>query len=302
MNLGVLTVPTSWYWHDLQRAALSSDTLVALSFTTLAAQLDPTPTVRTAECHRLDHYDALLVRSMPPGSLEQVVFRMNALHRVQAQGLPVLNPPRALEIAVDKYLASAELQAAGLPIPRTRTSQTWEDAMRDFAELGADVVIKPLFGAEGRGITRITDEAIAWRVFKTYQQLGHVIYLQEFVPHGDYDLRVLIIGEKAYCIRRRNPADWRTNVSRGAWAESHPLDDTLAELSWRAARAAGAPFVGVDILPGEDGRYYVLEVNAVPGWKGLARALQVDIAAEVLRWLRTYQGNQDSRSSGQRIS
>ena len=151
MNLGVLTVPTSWYWHDLQRAALPSDTLVALSFTTLAAQLDPTPTVRTAECHRLDHYDALLVRSMPPGSLEQVVFRMNALHRVQAQGLPVLNPPRALEIAVDKYLASAELQAAGLPIPRTRTSQTWEDAMRDFAELGADVVIKPLFGAEGRG-------------------------------------------------------------------------------------------------------------------------------------------------------
>jgi len=50
--------------------------------------------------------DALLVRSMPPGSLEQVVFRMDALARVEQQGTPVLNPPRALEIAIDKYLAT----------------------------------------------------------------------------------------------------------------------------------------------------------------------------------------------------
>src|SRR3954451_5402726 len=63
--------------------------------------------------------DGVLVRMMPPGSLEQVVFRMDALHRLQSLGIPVLNPPRAVETAVDKYLALAALAAAGLPIPPT---------------------------------------------------------------------------------------------------------------------------------------------------------------------------------------
>ena len=55
---------------------------------------------------------------MPPGSLEQVVFRMDALHRVAAAGVPVLNPPRAVEAAVDKYLTLSLLEQAGLPVPR----------------------------------------------------------------------------------------------------------------------------------------------------------------------------------------
>ena len=58
--------------------------------------------------------DGVLVRMMPPGSLEQVVFRMDALHRVAAAGVPVLNPPRAVEAAVDKYLTLALLEQAGI--------------------------------------------------------------------------------------------------------------------------------------------------------------------------------------------
>ena len=58
-------------------------------------------------------FDAVVVRTMPPGSLEQVVFRMDLLHRLQQRGVRVLNPPHALETCVDKYLASARLEAAG---------------------------------------------------------------------------------------------------------------------------------------------------------------------------------------------
>jgi hypothetical protein len=57
----------------------------------------------------LEHAGAVLVRMMPPGSLEQVVFRMDALHRLEAAGVPVVNPPRAVEAAVDKYLAHARM-------------------------------------------------------------------------------------------------------------------------------------------------------------------------------------------------
>jgi ribosomal protein S6--L-glutamate ligase len=152
----------------------------------------------------------------------------------------------------------------------------------DFAQLGGDVVVKPLFGGEGRGITRLQDEAVAGRVFRAYGQLGMAIYQQQFIAHPGYDLRVLVVGSRLFAIRRRNPHDWRTNVSRGAEAEPLEITPELAQWSHRAADAVGAPLVGVDILPALDGQRYVLEVNAVPGWQALARTLRADIAREVL--------------------
>jgi ribosomal protein S6--L-glutamate ligase len=234
---------------------------------------------------RLTGFDCLLVRTMPPGSLEQVVFRMDVLAGLQAAGMPVVNPPKAIEVAVDKYLASARLQAAGLRIPRTAVCQTPEDAMSAFADLGGDVVIKPLFGSEGRGITRLNDEALALRAFKLLTELRAVIYLQEFVPHEGFDYRVLLVGQRALAMRRRNPLDWRTNVARGAQAEPCELTGELRELAIRAAAAVEAPLAGVDLLPGRDGQLYAIEVNAVPGWRALAKALNVDVAAMVLEYL-----------------
>jgi ribosomal protein S6--L-glutamate ligase len=235
----------------------------------------------------LSDFDCLLVRTMPPGSLEQVVFRMDALARLEAAGMLVVNPPKAIEVAVDKYLASAKLQAAGLRIPRTAVCQTPEDAMAAFAELGGDVVVKPVFGSEGRGITRLNDEALALRAFKLLADLRAVIYLQEFIEHEGFDYRVLLIGERALAMRRRNPLDWRTNVARGAKAEPCELTAELRELAHCAAAAVGAPLAGIDLLPGRDGQLYAIEVNAVPGWRALANALDVDVAAMVLEYLRS---------------
>ena len=46
--------------------------------------------------------------------------------------------------------------------------------------------------------------------------------------------------------------------------------------------SVGALVAGVDILPGRDGKYYLLEVNGVPGWKALAHSLDVDVARLML--------------------
>jgi len=219
---------------------------------------------------------------MPPGTLEQVVFRMDVLGRLEAAGKVVINPARAVEAAVDKYLASAQLAAAGLATPCTVVCQTVDDAMLAFERLGGDVVVKPLFGAEGRGIARLNDEAMALRAFSLLSQLGAVLYVQQFIPHDGYDVRVLVVGSRMWAIRRRNPLDWRTNVSRGATAEPLELTSELAELARRAVDAIGAPVAGVDLLPARDGRLYAIEVNAVPGWQALSRTLLVDVARHVL--------------------
>jgi len=285
MHLAVLCSPDSWYFKDLCRAAGARHKLVSVTFCDLTSTLGgPAPAVASGDC-RLHDADAVLVRTMPPGSLEQVVFRMDALAQLEAVGKTVLNPPKAVEIAVDKYLASARLAAAGLRIPRTIACQTANAAMAAFAELGGDVVLKPLFGAEGRGIARLVDDALALRAFKMLEQLGAVLYLQEFIEHEGADLRLLVVGERVLGMRRRNPLDWRTNISRGAQAEPFEPDAELIELAHRAAAAVGAPLAGVDLLPGRDGRLYAIEVNAVPGWKALARALDVDVARLVLDYV-----------------
>jgi ribosomal protein S6--L-glutamate ligase len=199
----------------------------------------------------------------------------------------VLNPPKAVEIAVDKYLALAKIASAGLLAPQTVACQTVDQAMRAFELLGGDVVVKPLFGAEGRGIARINDEALAQRAFMMLAQLDAVLYVQKFIPHEGFDIRVLLIGEKALVVRRRHDSDWRTNVSRGAVAEQIEPRPQWIELARHAAAAVGAPVAGVDLLPARDGNIYVLEVNAVPGWKALAKATGVDVARLVVDYVET---------------
>lgn len=287
MRIAVLCSPDSWYLRDLRRAAGQQHEIVRADFTDLSSQLSSETKTVASGPERLDRFDAVLVRTMPPGSLEQVVFRMDALARLEAAGTRVINPPKAIEAAVDKYLTSARLAEAGLAIPRTFVCQTAEEAMRGFAELGGDVVLKPLFGAEGRGITRLADEALALRAFKMLEQLGAVLYLQEFVDHEGSDLRLFVLGRQVLGMRRRNPLDWRTNISRGATGEPLTVTPELTVLAHQAASAVGAPLAGVDLLPGRDGRLYAIEVNAVPGWQALSRVLRIDVARLVIGYIST---------------
>lgn len=291
MRYAILSSGAGWHVRDLQRAALVlGDEAVAVDFRKICAGVaEPTDSLKG--------FDAVLVRTMPPGSLEQVIFRMDVLQRLQARGIPVLNSARAVEICVDKYLASACLEAAGLPVPPTIVCQHADAALEAVAALGGDVIVKPLFGSEGRGMVRVSDADLAWRTFRALERMQSVIYLQRYVPHPGWDLRALVLdGEILAAMRRRSAAGFRTNVAQGGSAEVARLGSDQEELASRAARAVGAAVAGVDLLPGPRGEWYVLEVNAVPGWRALAGVSGVDVAAAVLGFLKR-QGNQVQRRS-----
>jgi RimK family alpha-L-glutamate ligase len=283
-KFAVLAAPDSWYAADLARAAAGQYEIVPLPFSQLSAMIGDGDQVSTAG-HRLNDFDAVIVRTMPPGTLEQVIFRMDALGQLAAAGKLIVNPPRALEAAVDKYLALAKLRSAGLQTPRTWVGQLAEEAQTAWESLGQDVVVKPLFGSEGRGIMRVSDPDLAHRTFTTLERLGAIIYLQQFIPHQGYDLRLFVLGNRIFGMKRINGRDWRTNVSRGASTEELTVTDEHCELALRANTALGTMIAGVDLVPAKDGRLYAIEVNAVPGWKALSRTLKVDIAREVLDFI-----------------
>ncbi len=278
MHIALLSGGSGWHVRDLQRAAMELGHVTeVLDFRKLAARVAAGP-------EPLNRFDAVIVRTMPPGSLEQVVFRMDLLHRLHDRGVMVLNPPRALEICIDKFLATSRLEAAGLPVPPTIACQTADDAMEAFASLGGDVVVKPLFGSEGRGMIRIDDEEIAWRTFRTLERTDCVLYLQQFMKHPGWDLRVFVIGgEVRASMRRYARGGWRTNVAQGGRAEVTRLTPELERLAIRAAEACGTIAAGIDLLPGPNGEWYVLEVNAVPGWRALAPVTGIDVAREMIR-------------------
>lgn len=279
-----------WHVQDLRRAAdVLGLRFAPVRFQGLVGSVGVAGRGVEAEGLSLTDADGVLIRMMPPGSLEQVIYRMDALHRLERAGVPMLNPPRAVEVSVDKYLALALIERAGLPVPPTVACESARDALGAFETLGGDVVVKPLFGSEGRGLIRVSHFELARRTFTALERTGAVLYVQKAVRHPGHDYRAFVLGGRVVgAIRRFAPeGDWRTNVAVGGRPENCRLDPALERLAQAAARAVGAEMAGVDILDDLDrGGPVVLEVNAVPGWKALARATGVDVAAAVLDHLR----------------
>jgi ribosomal protein S6--L-glutamate ligase len=280
MRLALLSGGEGWHVRDLRRAAEArGHSVTVFDFRTVFTGVNAGPDA-------FAETDAIIVRTMPPGSLEQVVFRMDVLHRAQTRGVRVLNSAAALETCIDKYLATAKLAAAELPVPPTVACQTADEALKAFLEIGGDVVIKPLFGSEGRGMLRVSDPDMAWRTFRTLERTQSVIYLQQFVRHPGWDLRLFVLGGRVLgAMRRHAEIGWRTNVAQGGRAEA--VSPTIDEerLALQAAEAVGAEIAGVDLLPTPEGSWVVLEVNAVPGWRALAAVCGIDVAAEMVKFV-----------------
>jgi ribosomal protein S6--L-glutamate ligase len=234
--------------------------------------------------------DAVLARFIPAGSLEQIIYRVDALHWIEEHGVPVMNPPRAIERSVDKFYSDARLREAGLPTPETVVCERFEDGMAAVRAMlsggrpGEAVVIKPIFGSMGHGIVRADDPDVAFRILQSLDQLRAVFYVQRAIDCGGRDIRAFVVGGRVLGAIERRAAggEWRTNVSRGGSAAAFDLPAEWAALALRAAAAIGADYAGVDLLPARDGSVFVLEVNGVPGWQGLQMATGIDVAGAVV--------------------
>ena len=284
MRLAVLAARPGWHTRELERAASArGHQATILPYEGLVATVGPGSGLRTRNIE-LDQVDLVLARIIPSGSLEQIIFRVDALHRLEDRGIPVVNSPRAIERTVDKFWTSVLLEQCGIPTPETVVCQDADEAFAAFRGM-RDVIVKPLFGSMGLGMVRISDEDMAYRVFRTIEQIRGVYYLQRTVEHDGADVRVFVIGGRVIgAIERKSPG-WRTNLARGGTARSVVLSEYQSALAIRSATAVGAEYAGVDLVTGRDGRTYVLEVNGIPGWEGFQEATGLDVAGELLEYL-----------------
>jgi RimK family alpha-L-glutamate ligase len=286
LRVAVLGASGSWHSRGLIGAlAARGHEVLAIPATRLRSVLDSggDPHILGPDGAALDALDLLIVRGLPRGSLEQVIFRMDALHVLAEQGVRCVNPPRAIERTIDKSWASAVLALAGVPTPPTIVCERYDDAMQAFEELGGDVVVKPLFGAMGNGIVRLEDRDVAHRVFRALELERTVYYVQRTIaPIGRRDLRVLVVAGEVAGAMERVSDSWRANVARGARPRAAVLGEDERGLALAAAAAVGADVAGVDLLIDPSGEAFVLEVNGIPGWQALQSVCEPDLTQLVV--------------------
>jgi RimK family alpha-L-glutamate ligase len=287
-RLRVAVLGASGSWHSrrlLDTLAARGHEVRAIPATRLESEVDEDGGVhvRGPEGEALDALDLLVVRGLPRGSLEQVIFRMDALHVLADQGVRVVNTPRAIERTVDKSWASALLGLAGVPTPPTVVCERYDGAMRAFERLGGDVVVKPLFGAMGNGIVRVEDRDVAHRVFRALELERAVYYVQRTIaPAGRRNVRVLVVAGQVAGAMERVTDSWRANVARGARPRAVTVTEDERTLAVAAAAALEADVAGVDLLAAPDGEIAVIEVNGIPGWQALQSVSEPDLTELVV--------------------
>ena len=232
----------------------------------------------------LDELEALIVKDPPMGTLEQIISKSDILYQLEHLGLPIINPPKAIEVADDKFRSGIYLAEADIPMLKSIITENMDAALAGFLNLGEDVIVKPIIGSSGRETVRITDREIAWRIFDTLLRSNQVIFMQEHLPHGQQDIRTLVVDNKVVAAMYSVSETWKSSISKGARPKPCKIDESLEQLSVNASEALGCELAGVDIVEAKD-RRYVLDVNPSPGWKELQSVTDHSIADAIITYI-----------------
>ncbi|MFT7133058.1 MAG: cyanophycin synthetase [Cyclobacteriaceae bacterium] len=110
----------------------------------------------------------------------------------------------AVELAGDKEQTNAILRDLGLPVPAQRLVRTVADAQRAARRIGYPVVLKPIDGNHGRGVSinLSTEDDIAV-AFDNAREHGRNIIVESFIE--GFDHRLLVVNGKLVAAAKRIP-------------------------------------------------------------------------------------------------
>lgn len=239
--------------------------------------------------------NALLYRGEPIKPLAAAIPRIGAsitsygmavVSHLETMGVPVANPAGAISRSRDKLRCLQLLAQAGVDVPRT-VMATAGSKVKPLVEAigGLPCIIKLLRGTQGVGVMIANTMAEADTIVSTFWGVGQDVCLQEFIVESSgRDVRALVVGDEVVGAMRRQAqgGEFRSNIHRGGEGKPLRLDKQYVHTAVKAARAIGLAVCGVDMLEGKTGPK-VMELNSSPGFEGLEKATNQDIAGAIVR-------------------
>jgi len=218
-----------------------------------------------------------ILRSLAPGTSEQLIMRISILKHMELSGIKVINPVEGFSSARNKYLAYCILARNDVPVPPTYItgSAAWA---RSRAGVFKRFIYKPMIGSKGYGSMKFDDADLAYNAFHLFERLGQPILFQQYLRGQGSDIRAFVVGGEVVAAMRRIPkrGKWKANLAQGARAERIVLDRELCRVAVEAVSCLGLKYGGVDLMETDEGPV-VLEVNASPSWQGIRGITGVDI-------------------------
>lgn len=110
-----------------------------------------------------------------------------------------------VEIADDKERTKEILSSMGIPVPEGCSVRTFDEALKTAETIGYPVVIKPLIGNHGRGITvNVTNADELQVAFQIASEICETLLIEKYINGSDF--RILVIDGKFVAAAQREPA------------------------------------------------------------------------------------------------
>lgn len=232
---------------------------------------------------RLADVQAVFIRKDPPFDGDYLYATL-LLERARGRTL-IVNDPRGLRDANEKlYLVHFARHTPRILVAADR------QRIYDFVdEVGGAAVIKPLFGAGGAGVMRLSRGDLNLRsIVDTLTSEGQkLIMVQEYLPAvTSGDKRILLLdGEPLGAINRIARADdLRSNIHVGGRVEPceiTPEERAIISDITPKLLADGLFFVGLDVI---GGKLTEVNVTSPTGIQELSRHRGHDVADKVIAW------------------
>lgn len=189
------------------------------------------------------------------------------------QGARFLNPYRSCVATQDKLVAARRLAAADVPVPCSWT--TGDLRLVEPLLARGPLVIKPHRGHRGASVHVVRDPG----QLAALPTASAPVIVQEYVPGPGEDLKVYVVGEEVFAVRKPFGPDSFTRPGRPC-----RVSREVRDIARRAGAALGLGLYGLDLIEGPDGPV-VVDANYFPGYKGV-REVGPRIAAYIDRFAR----------------
>lgn len=115
-----------------------------------------------------------------------------------------LDSPALAELVSDKAKTIARLSEGGLPVPQQRVVQRADAAVAAAEALGYPVVVKPIRGDGGRGVSvKLTDPDAVAAAFERARELESEVIVETYIEGSDH--RMLVIDGVLFAVSQRVP-------------------------------------------------------------------------------------------------